>query len=58
MKKEMNGDVFIITEGDIQGVIDTSGKLLIPLEYESIITTSNGIICKKGDSYKVMNLQG
>lgn len=54
----VRGDVFKITEGNKQGVINTKRKLVIPLEYESVITTANGIICKKGDLCNVMNLQG
>ncbi len=43
-------------DGDSWGIIATSGKIIIPAEYDEIGNYSkNGVWAKKGDSYGVIN---
>ncbi len=44
-----------VYNGKASGVIDTTGKLLIPFEYDNIIITNEMIIAKKNGKYGLIN---
>jgi len=49
---------FVFSENGHKGLINRSGKIIIPAIYDNIQSTANGLICSLGQTTKIISFEG